>query len=216
MENQPPKNTLQVFSEFSTHEQRDAWLASLIVMATAVKPGSPDLNEQAHCLLLDLYGKTLGEVGRERFEKAFVQVLESSTFRPDIAEIRRAAGVNQGIVDPVEVEALEALWQVFAALRKHGPRLMPVLGPVLNDGRGADGTILRVPERGPATESPVFTAAIRRAIVAMGYGDRQAGLDALRAHPAMVTVTDENTTMYHVKNAAWVERRWVSAYREAR
>lgn len=204
-----------VRSSTSTSPQRVAWIAERLTAAELSKPG-PELDAFTKKLLFRLWLGTLEEIGEEAFDKALELVMHTSTFRPDIAEIRKAAGVNRGIVDPVEHEALSQLTIVFMALRKHGQKLQPIRGEILNDGRDNDGRIMALPRRAPWVSAPAFSEATETAISALGYGDRLAGLQALMAHPAMLCEAEgANTASYRVRNAQWVEKQWLAAYANA-
>lgn len=144
------------------------------------------LDPTANSLLLDLYCETLEEIGKERFESAWRQVLLTSPFRPDISDIRKAAGINRGIVDPTEQEALRGLRTIVQAFRKHERKLK--LNPPY----------------------PTFDERTEAAIVDFGDGDRIAGIALLSCHPSLPW--SECEPAYRLKATQDLERRWVAAY----
>lgn len=188
MASQVLKRISQQNRQFSTLEQRDEWLAGLMTVGEAIKPGSPVLQPIAVDALLTLYSSTLEEVGPERFEDAFVRVLETSPFRPDISEIRKAAGVGP------DDEAMRQLGAIFAKMRDYD-----------------DWRLLEKPRSRPGEPAPTFDARTEAAIALCGLGERRAGLAMLAEHPALATEPDP----YAGKVRNDVERRWCECYAKA-
>jgi hypothetical protein len=145
--------------------------------------------------MLSLWLKTLDEIGEERFDAALTQVLESSPFRPTIAEIRKRAGIPD--VYPIEQEAKDELAKLLPLLRHHGRRLT---------NRG------KPPKDLPLPLSPIIADVVED----MGYGNIPTGLEAIWAHPALdlVRPPDELDEMESFRAVAGekIERKWVEFY----
>lgn len=145
--------------------------------------------------MLSLWLKTLGEIGEERFDAALTQVLESSPFRPTIAEIRRYASAPSE--PPFEVEAKAELAELIKLMRHHGRKLT-------NRGK---------PEKEPpGPRADVTMETIRD----MGIGSMAAGLEAIWAHPSLdlVRPPDELGEMESFRAVAGekIERKWIEFY----
>jgi hypothetical protein len=164
-----------------------------------------------------LWLKTLLEIGEEAFDQALHQVLENSTFRPDIAEIRRVAGVNRGLIDPVAQEAHAELKRLIGLMRKHGPLLKAIPGRVTRD-RDDDGRSLPVSDwvRADEVPAPILEPVTDATIAELGYGSRIAGLEVISRHPALNPATSAEDAPYRTRNAAELERLWVSTYAQCR
>lgn len=216
-----PKTSLQN-RQSSTTEQRDAWLLSKITLGELLKPGTPILNMEALDLLLELYSELLDEIGADAFDAAFRQVLKTSPFRPDIMEIRRAAGVNRGNTDPVELEADAQLQVLIEGMRgPHGMELKPILGKVMygteKDPRDKDGMRDPTPDRHPSTPFP-FEKRTEAALVKLGRGKLAAGIDVIADHPTLSRKRDADREEYQfnrIQQADRIEKKFLAAYREA-
>lgn len=136
--------------------------------------------------MVQLWQGTVDEIGEDAFDRAFGQVLLTSPFRPDISDIRKAAGINRGIVDPTEQDALRGLRTIVQAFRKHERKLK--LNPPY----------------------PTFDERTEAAIVDFGDGDRIAGIALLSCHPSLPW--SECEPAYRLKATQDLERRWVAAY----
>jgi hypothetical protein len=174
---------------------RKLWLNERLVMAELMKPGEP-LDDLCRALTIKLWLKTLNEIGEERFEQAFEQTLETTSFRPDISEIRKNAGIP---ADPTAEEAKEELYELIKLLRHHGRKLT-------NRGK---------PEKEPpGPRADVTMETIRD----MGIGSMAAGLEAIWAHPSLdlVRPPDELGEMESFRAVAGekIEKRWVEGYRK--
>jgi hypothetical protein len=145
--------------------------------------------------MIRLWRKTLGEIGEERFDAALTQVLETSPFRPTIAEIRRYASAPSD--PPFEEEADREFTKLIKLLRHHGRKLT-------NRGK---------PEKEPPGHLGEPTMGT---IFEMGRGDIRAGLEAVWAHPALdlVRPPDELDEMESFRAVAGekIERKWVKIY----
>lgn len=149
---------------------------------------------------------TVEEIGCERFEAALDVVTQNSEWFPDISKIRKVAGVNTGIVDPTEKEALAELTTVIQAMRKYSPSDRTILGPkqgppYLHAGQYVYDTT-------PAIE---FLPRCEAAIAKMGLGDRKRGLEALAAHPALGYDGDPS---FRMKAAKEIEVAWIQVWRQ--
>lgn len=208
----------QAPNEFSTtfSAANLTWISQRLQAGELSKPG-PELDDFTRKLLVGLWLETLAEIGAERFDAAFKQVLRSSSFRPDIAEIRKAAGINRGIEDPTEKQALSELRMILCTMRLHGPELKPIVGRIVQD-RDERGCILQVPVRAPNVPAPQLEERTESAIVEVGMGSRGAGLEFLACHPALpwnsVKLQQEDAIQraFKVKNAGEIEKRWVQAW----
>lgn len=165
--------------------------------------------------LLTRYSEFLDEVGPERFIAAYRLVLDTSKFRPDISELRAAAGVTRQ--NPFEVEALAQLKKLLAVLRKHKRTLQPIKGELLNDGKDEQGLVLVVPLYKPSTLPPEMPQLVQSTILDMGYGSsQQVGLDAIWVHPALDDIRDRDELdqmgAFRASAAAKIELRWIQHY----
>jgi hypothetical protein len=145
--------------------------------------------------MIRLWLKTLDEIGEERFDAALTQVLETSTFRPTIAEIRRYASAPSE--PPFEVEADRELSKLIRLLRHHGRRLTN-RGDPPKDPPG---------HLGEPTMATIFQ---------MGRGSMAAGLEAIWAHPSLdkVRPSDELDSLESFRAVAGekIDRKWVQLY----
>lgn len=145
--------------------------------------------------MLSLWLKTLAEIGEERFDAALTQVLESSPFRPTIAEIRRYASAKSE--PPIEREAKDEFAKLIPLLRHHGRKLT-------NRGN-------------PPIEPPdAFADIVMGTIADMGFGSVRAGLEAIWAHPALDLVRPpeelDELESFRAVAGEKIERRWVEFY----
>jgi hypothetical protein len=144
--------------------------------------------------MLSLWLKTLAEIGEERFDAALTQVLESSPFRPTIAEIRRYASAKSE--PPFEVEAKDEFAKLIPLLRHHGRKLT---------NRGT-----------PPIEPPVLSDIVDATVCDMGFGDERTGLQAIWAHPALDLVRPpeelDELESFRAVAGEKIERRWVEFY----
>lgn len=163
--------------------------------------------------MVRLWSATVEEIGGERFDEALQAVLKSSSFRPDIAEIRKAAGLNGGIPDPVQERAMSELQVVLDAMRLHGRELKPKPGKIIRE-KDYDGLVLMRPERAPDTPAPEFHADTEEALKTVGVGSREAGLRMLATHPVLPWNSRPESDLKPVKTANDLERRWVDAFRK--
>jgi hypothetical protein len=158
-----------------------------------MKP-SPPLDKFAHELTINLWLETLEEIGEERFDAALRAVLKTSTFRPDISEIRKFAGVLTPY--PAEREAKDEFAKLIPLLRHHGRKLT---------NRGT-----------PPIEPPVLSGIVAETICDMGYGSARAGLEAVWAHPALdlTRPPEELDELEGFRAVAGekIERKWVELY----
>lgn len=161
------------------------WVTQRIQAGELAKPG-PEFDDFTRKLLVALWMETVMEIGPDKFDAAFRQVLKSSSFRPDISDIRKAAGINRGIVDPVEQAALQSLRTIIEKFRIHERKLKCV------------------------QPYPQFDERTEQALVDVGAGDRNAGIALLSTHPSLPW--SECEPAYKLKTTQELERRWVSAY----
>lgn len=148
--------------------------------------------------MLSLWLKTLDEIGKDRFDEALAQVLESSPFRPTIAEIRRYASAPSQ--PPFEVEAREALTQVLCLMRHHGWKLT-------NRGK-------------PEKEPPVLSEIVAGTISDMGDGSQFEGFKAVWRHPSLDQtrpyVELDELESFRASAGEKIERKWVEFYTRRR
>lgn len=203
-------------SKPSTSFDQNSWLMEKIALASILKPGVPVLNPNALVTLVESYSKLVDEIGVNNFETAYTHVWETSKFRPDIAEIRAAAGAIPA--SPAELSpdsAANVLASILAAMREQGWRLQGILGPVLNDGRDENGQILAKPKRAPCTPPATFSPQTERAILLLGFGDRKSGLGMLACHPTITGFTEEERS-FQLRDARDIEQRWAEVYLRAK
>lgn len=186
-----------------------------------MKPGTP-LDPFSKALILHLWADTLSQIGEARFDAAFHKVLLTSTYRPDIAEIRRFAGIVTEV--PVEREALDALSSIFQAMRVHGFELKEKLGKVISE-RDSLGHCLAHYNyiREPKIPAPVFSDVTEASIAKLGHGDRASGLKAIGEHPAMDSLAlaravgmgrdiKVSARTFGAKLEADIEKKWIRVY----
>jgi hypothetical protein len=168
--------------------------------------------------MTQLWQETLDEIGPEQFDAAFRQVLNESTWRPDIADIRKAAGVATR-EQRESREAKEALQAILEAMRFHGPKMNPKHGKLIRE-KDEDGRLLTVPEYeiiNPPSPSPVVVATLKE----LGFGDVGAGLDVISRHPALNPPPrnqdgDGSEHSFRNKLATDIDGQWFEAFRQAR
>jgi hypothetical protein len=211
-----PNRSLKIVdTQLTSSQQR---LLQLISIGEAAKPG-PILDPSLKAFLVTLWQPTYDQIGEAAFYAAFCQVLVELPFRPDIAEIRKAAGVNRGVKSPIEREALGELRRLIEAMRVHGPKMKPKRGNLIRD-RDEDGRLLTVPEYEmiqPPVPSPVVVATLKD----LGYGDLMAGLDVISRHPALNPPPrnqdgDGSEHSFRNKLGKDIDAQWSEAFREAR
>lgn len=195
----------KTLSEFC---EQDEWLLQRISTVEQITRG-PVLDAIAKAKMTELWRGTLNEIGPARFDEALKHVIQASSFHPTIAEIRKAAGINRGIQDPVEQKAMSELRLILAIMRVHGVQMKPLVGRILNDGKDEQGRVLQVPLRTPETRPPTLEPRTEAAIVELGFGSRVAGLEMIAGHPA---INKECDPQFRLKNAAEIEKRWIQAY----
>jgi len=145
--------------------------------------------------MIRLWLKTLAEIGEERFDAALTQALETSPFRPTIAEIRRYASAKSE--PPFEEEADREFTKLIRLLRHHGRKLTnrgnPPIEPPGHLGEPTMGTIFE-----------------------MGRGSGLAGLEAIWAHPALDKVRPpeelDELESFRAVAGEKIERKWVKLY----
>jgi hypothetical protein len=144
--------------------------------------------------MVQLWQQTLSEIGEVRFDEAFRLALNASVYRPDIAEIRRFAGLVTAA--PVEQEAKREFATLIPLLRHHGRKLT---------NRGT-----------PPIEPPVLSGVVKATVCDFGFGDERTGLQAIWAHPALdlVRPPDELDELESFRAVAGekIERKWVEFY----
>jgi hypothetical protein len=147
--------------------------------------------------MIRLWLKTLDEIGEERFDDALTQALESSTFRPTIAEIRRYASAPSE--PPFEVEADRELTKLIRLMRHHGRKLT---------NRGT-------PPKEPPSARDIGIDTMGT-IADMGFGSIRAGLEAIWAHPSLDLVREpkelDDLESFRAVAGEKIERKWVKLY----
>lgn len=156
--------------------------------------------------MVQLWQQTLNLIGEARFDEAFRKVLNESKFRPDIAEIRAAAGVT----DESDSRAMADFLHVIAVIRKHTVNLKPT-GDVIIKDRGDDGRLLEVPIRSPKVPFPGFSAHTEETLERMGWGDARKGLLVVAEHPAVASEHEAGGWM--LKTAEQIETRWKQCWK---
>jgi hypothetical protein len=159
-----------------------------------MKP-SPPLDDYAREFLVNLWAETLLEIGEQRFDAALTLTLENSTFRPDIATIRKFAGIP--VVYPIEEEAKAEFAKLIKLMRHHGPKL----------------TNLGDPPRPRPLPLPTLIADV---VEDMGYGDILTGLHMIWAHPALDLTRPgeelDELESFRAVAGEKIERKWVKYY----
>jgi len=136
--------------------------------------------------MVGLWADTCLELGGQKFDEAFRHVLKTSTFRPDIAEIRKAAGLDD--TDPTEKAALLALQNLLKLIRDYGPKLR---------------------RKSPY---PELDARTESTLLALGSGMRDLGLELVATHPNVTTDAVEGN--YRLRTINEIEKKWINAWRQ--
>lgn len=159
---------------------------------------------------LKVHIAVMTEMSRVQCIQALSRAARETGFFPTPAELRRYAGLASSTLD---TDAMQALAVVLEAMRRHGPELKALPGPALNDGRDADGLVLVVPLRGPATPAPRFEDAIEWTLSDLGFGSRAAGLETIAAHPALPwNSAPAAVSPFKARDAKDLEARWCQSY----
>ncbi len=169
---------------------------------------------------LDVYLAVMSGLSQQECIQALATAIEQGQYFPAPSVLLRYAGRAEVIaaedMHPLAKQARLSLEGVFTAMRRHGPELDPIPGPLLRD-KDNDGRVLMKPVYGPPTPCPSFPPRTQRAIEAMGWGDIHAGLAAIARHPA-VTHPGGNIDMrtervsFAGKTAQEIEQAWIRAY----
>ena len=192
-----------------TTSEAEMWLLQRLTAAELSKQGPP-LNGPARATILRLWHKTLSEIGEDRFDAALDQELQSSVFRPDIANIRRFAGL--ATTPPPEREATAALHWLVGAMRIHR-RIMGIR----RGHRQPDGTFAFDYNGDDILQPPQPSDRVRAALEALGFGSLQAGLDVIWQHPALDEARsgdemDQLRMTRGTQAAERIEKKWREAY----
>ena len=204
----PTKSSL-AHKNTPTASAAEMWLLQRLTAAELSKQGPP-LNGPARATILRLWHKTLSEIGEDRFDAALDQELQSSVFRPDIANIRRFAGLTT--VPPIEAEATAALHWLITAQRIH-KRLFGIR----YGHKQPDGSFKFDREGNDVLQPPAIPPHTRAALESLGFGSVQEGLNVVWTHPSLdeVRLGEEmdNLRMTRGTQAAErIERKWKEAY----
>lgn len=192
---------------FSTVDQQDEWLMAMITQGEILKPGSPVMNDSSLELLLTLYSETLETVGKAQFQAAFLKVLRDSSFRPDIADIRRAAGLHPNDA------AMAALRTLIVDMRVHWMPKSHKMQPRL--AKRVDGVLVRDSGGTEWLAPPDPTQAVVLALRELGFGDVNAGLEFVYGHPALDAIRPaEELDHLPFRSTAGekIEKRWCEIY----
>lgn len=144
--------------------------------------------------------------------RAISRSAEQSSFFPTPHELRRLSGRTE-VSDPATAEAMTELQRLLVCMRRWGPELKPIPGKIIRD-RDADGLVLLKPEREPEVPCPDPPLRVKRAIVAMGMGSFEAGLQAIARHPSVSR--DAESLPWAGKTAQDIEQRWIRSFLNAR
>lgn len=147
--------------------------------------------------------------------QGFSRALEQSEFFPTPGRLRRLSGRVETF-DGGASEAMLALAVVFARMRDWGVELKPIPGKIIRD-RDDEGFVLVRPVREPEAVCPPFGERTEAAILAMGHGSREAGLQAISCHPSVSQLSHQArdeapSASWRAKNASDIEQRWIRAY----
>jgi hypothetical protein len=144
--------------------------------------------------MVQLWQQTLDEIGEARFDEAFRLALNASVYRPDIAEIRRFAGLVTAA--PLEQEAKAELTKLICLMRHHGWKLT-------NRGK-------------PEKEPPVLSDIVAGTICDIGDGDKMEGFKVVWRHPALDLtrpgVELDELESFRAVAGEKIERKWVEFY----
>jgi hypothetical protein len=159
----------------------------------------PVLNREAKDLLVNLYCGLLAEIGRERFEQAYQFVLGTSKFRPDLSELREAAGAP--LYNPHHEAALADLRLVIDRLRIHGPK------------RDKSWIDINDRSKGIRHAEPMPESA-QKALLEVGWGDLKAGLAWVWQLPCLDSVREGDEEL-PFRSQDKLEAKWVQAWIKA-
>lgn len=166
--------------------------------------------------MLGYWLKTLLEIGEARFDAALTHVLETSSFRPSIADIRKAAGM----IDPLRRECKAQLRILLEGMRgRYGLKLRPIHGAPIygteEDPRDKFGDRDREPER-HMVPFP-FEKRTEAALVELGGGNLAAGIYCISRHPWLKQNQDSGDGQYQadpLRKADEILQAFIEAYRE--
>lgn len=165
---------------------------------------------------LEVWESVLADLTSEQIVTGFSRAVEECEFFPTPAKVRALAAVVPSGQQSRE-EGLAALQEVITRIREFGPRLKTKLGPILNDGKDAEGLVAMTPERGPSTPCPRMPARTDAVIKELGFGDPYAGLAAILVHLSLLSEEDrKGMNAFELAMAARasdrLEQRWLEIY----
>lgn len=192
------------------------WVMKRISLTEILKPGQA-LDDFSKTYIAKMWLETLSEIGEERFDAALMHVLKTSSFRPDIVDIRKAAGM----IDPLRKECKAKLRILLEGMRsRHGLKLRPIHGAPIygteEDPRDKYGERDREPER-HMVPFP-FEKRTEEALVELGEGNLAAGIYYISKHPSLKQNQDSDEGQYQgdpLRKADSILQAFIEAYREA-
>jgi hypothetical protein len=204
VENKPSKTQLARSSPGA-----DISILKMIAECELLTQGPP-LTAGAKNLMVSLWRETWDQIGETRFAEAFRMALASTTYRVSIAEIRRFAGLTT--TPPIEAEATAALHWLIGTMRVH-KRIMGIRRGYQQPGGG-----FKFDRDGPdVLEALLPPQRTSIALVNLGFGSYQAGLDVIWQHPALDEARsgdemDQLRMTRGTQAAERIERKFKDAY----
>ena len=199
------------FSKFwgaKTHH-RDAIATALVDLADTLKG---DLSKKS---VLESYIAVLMPASPAQCIQAFSRALETCRFFPSPAELRDFASLPKP-QELIKREAMSALRFVVDAVRLHGVEMHAAPGPILNDGRDAQGLVMPIPDRGPDVPAPVLMPILNHSLQILGMGSKRDGL--IQIHRMLECMGEEaagNGQYGATRDRLRIEMVWCEAYAQA-
>jgi len=143
---------------------------------------------------------------------AFSRALETCKFFPSPAELRSFSSLPSAD-SLIRLEAMASLRFIADAVAKHGVALRTAPGPILNDGRDAQGLVMPVPDRGPDIPAPLLTPRQLRALRLVGFGTIPDGLRRIQDLRRYVEEEQAGNGQYGAtRDRLKLEAEWCAAY----
>lgn len=190
-----------------THEQSIA-----AALGTLAQTLDKDLSKPA---TIPSYVAVLMPASSAQCIQAFSRALETCRFFPSPAELRDFASLPKP-QELIKREAMSALRFVVEAVRLHGVEMHAAPGPILNDGRDAQGLVMPVPDRGPDVPAPVLMPILSHTLQILGMGSKRDGL--IRIHRMLECMGEEaagNGQYGATRDRLRAEMDWCEAYAQA-
>jgi hypothetical protein len=203
-----PTQTTLLFSKLWAPKKahRQSIAEALITLAEILKG---DLSKP---IILEGYIAVMTPASPAQCIQAFSRALETCKFFPSPAELRGFSSLPNAI-DLIKLEAMASLRFVADAVSRHGVDLRPAKGPILNDGRDAQGLVMMIPDRGPSIPAPELTKRQLHALRLVGYGTIADGLRRVTSLLRYIEEEQAGNGQYGAtRDRLRLEAEWCAAY----